>query len=666
MLIKAEYIDRFKIIKSQMSFDFSSPIPPSAKHEEVHTVRATTRHLASGTVAQVQAHQRRTEVVDKPPADHNFYINKYKDIATKFGAATAKERARQFVASSGLGRDFGESIEQFYARKPGLGQLRKWVTDGFPDIGDKQPTHTAQSSQTEVAHQRLTEVNMQDMVHEARRWKGAAMNADEDHGTDNRARLKHSRMTTKADLDSYLMRKFGVDETTARSVSNHLTEKNIPADRSAEPSEFAGEAWADAVIAKKTVTTPSGVSPAQKRKEAAAAKDFEVFAVREANANRNFEESLQTIAGITPEQASRVNEYYHKHKLVNVDLVNGTIRPKHGAYLDKDVILNAVKETEPTSFEAPIMEVPKRKPRTKPEPKPAPEHRIAKVDDPDGGHGHFVVYDKDMKTVGIPNEHGEIEAAWPRLLDASRALNRHTGNTHTQTKVARGEYDMHKAIAHPAMLKSRKLHGSINFNGLDISIETGRSRCREWYNPHDGSQGMSRMTLPYGYIKRSLGVDGDHYDAFVGPDHSAPNVYIVTTMKAPDFIEIDEEKAFLGVNSAEEAERYFKSSYSDDRFFGGITEMPFEEFKEKVLATKNNPELLGDIRKSGEAMCKQIGDKLGVNWKETDLNEFCDGMQHEEEHKDVTGGSAEKTAKIVLAHLKEDPKYYSKLEQAGL
>lgn len=237
-----------------------------------------------------------------------------------------------------------------------------------------------------------------------------------------------------------------------------------------------------------------------------------------------------------------------------------------------------------------------------------------------------------------------------------------------EDRMARQErgHNMHKAIAHPAMLKSRKLHGSINFNGLDISIETGRSRCREWYNPHDGSQGISRMTLPYGYIKRSQGVDGDHYDVFVGPDHSAPEVYIVTTMKAPDFTGIDEEKAFLGVNSAEEAERYFKLSYSDERFFGGITAMPFDEFKEKVLATKDEPVLLGDIKKSGEAMCKQIGDKLGVNWKEIDLDEFCDGMLHEEEHKDVTGGSAEKTAKIVLVHLKEDPKYYSKLEQAGL
>jgi Inorganic Pyrophosphatase/Large polyvalent protein-associated domain 3 len=154
--------------------------------------------------------------------------------------------------------------------------------------------------------------------------------------------------------------------------------------------------------------------------------------------------------------------------------------------------------------------------------------------------------------------------------------------------------DRHKSIQHlPTLIKSRKLDGSIDFNGLQISIETGRSRCREWHNPHDGTQGMSRMTLPYGYIKRSLGVDGDHYDVFVGQDREAANVYIITTMKAPDFTEVDEQKAVLGVATAEEAKRVFAASYDDPRFFGSMTEMPFAEFKEQVLATKNTPRMLG-------------------------------------------------------------------------
>jgi hypothetical protein len=136
--------------------------------------------------------------------------------------------------------------------------------------------------------------------------------------------------------------------------------------------------------------------------------------------------------------------------------------------------------------------------------------------------------------------------------------------------------------------KSRKLHGSINFNGLDISIETGRSRIRQWYNPQDNSQGMSRMSLPYGYIKRTEGTDGDHVDVFVGPDHSAREVYVVHTMKAPDFTKRDEDKCFVGLNSPDEAVRAFKASYNDPRFLGSMSIWPFEEFKRAVYQTKDH------------------------------------------------------------------------------
>ena len=157
---------------------------------------------------------------------------------------------------------------------------------------------------------------------------------------------------------------------------------------------------------------------------------------------------------------------------------------------------------------------------------------------------------------------------------------------HAEWQIAQG------ATGQELIKAARTLHGRIDFNGLPCSIETGRSRVREWFNPQDGTQGMSRMTLPYGYILGTLGVDGDHFDIFIGPDRSAPNAYIVTTMAAPTFTEVDEQKGFVGV-SAEEALRVFHASYSDPRFFGSMTEMPFEEFKAQVLSTRGNPRLLG-------------------------------------------------------------------------
>ena len=45
------------------------------------------------------------------------------------------------------------------------------------------------------------------------------------------------------------------------------------------------------------------------------------------------------------------------------------------------------------------------------------------------------------------------------------------------------------------------------------------------------------------------------------------------------------------------------------------------------------------------------------------FSEFHRGMQVELEHKDITKSSPVLTAKIVAAHLKENPKYYTALKK---
>lgn len=60
---------------------------------------------------------------------------------------------------------------------------------------------------------------------------------------------------------------------------------------------------------------------------------------------------------------------------------------------------------------------------------------------------------------------------------------------------------------------------------------------------------------------------------------------------------------------------------------------------------------------------KEIGAKLAVDFSKFNLEEFQIGLKEELEHKDVTGGDLVETGKIALSHLKEDPKYYSKLKK---
>lgn len=132
---------------------------------------------------------------------------------------------------------------------------------------------------------------------------------------------------------------------------------------------------------------------------------------------------------------------------------------------------------------------------------------------------------------------------------------------------------------------ARKLHRRLKFRGLDISIETDKGRFRFWHDPHTGRDGKTKMQYPYGYIRGTVGMDGDHVDVFVGPNEDAFFVYVITTNKAPDFKEVDEQKCMLGFDNADDAKAAFHAHYNDVRFFREMKTLPFSEFKDKALKT---------------------------------------------------------------------------------
>lgn len=135
------------------------------------------------------------------------------------------------------------------------------------------------------------------------------------------------------------------------------------------------------------------------------------------------------------------------------------------------------------------------------------------------------------------------------------------------------------------MAKARALQDRIKFRNLDISIENRRGSIRHWQDPHSGKSGDTKMKWPYGYIRMSKGMDGDHIDCFVGPNKQAKFVYVILTNKAPSFVMEDEQKCMLGFSSAEEAKRIFLQHYNNKKFFKSMRIMPYEEFEKKVLAT---------------------------------------------------------------------------------
>ncbi len=77
-----------------------------------------------------------------------------------------------------------------------------------------------------------------------------------------------------------------------------------------------------------------------------------------------------------------------------------------------------------------------------------------------------------------------------------------------------------------------------------------------------------------------------------------------------------------------------------------------------------------EMRRFSSAEARRIGEQLGIDWSSADwdVEQFRAGMDVELEHglrdpaTNVTGDDPVTTGKIALAHLKEFPDYYTRLD----
>jgi uncharacterized protein DUF5661 len=76
-----------------------------------------------------------------------------------------------------------------------------------------------------------------------------------------------------------------------------------------------------------------------------------------------------------------------------------------------------------------------------------------------------------------------------------------------------------------------------------------------------------------------------------------------------------------------------------------------------------------ETRRTTADEARRVGDEIGVDWTRFDLEQFRAGMDVELEHgshdpqTNVTDDDPIVTGKIALAHMKEFPDYYTRLEQ---
>lgn len=128
--------------------------------------------------------------------------------------------------------------------------------------------------------------------------------------------------------------------------------------------------------------------------------------------------------------------------------------------------------------------------------------------------------------------------------------------------------------------------GHVKWRGLDISVENAAGTVRTGEHP-DGTSWSTPMLNDYGYIRRTVGTDGEHVDCFLGPDLDAPYVYIIHQRKHGQWYTYDEDKALIGFISKRDALVCYLSHYDDPRFMGEISVMGADEFKRRVLETPN-------------------------------------------------------------------------------
>ena len=63
---------------------------------------------------------------------------------------------------------------------------------------------------------------------------------------------------------------------------------------------------------------------------------------------------------------------------------------------------------------------------------------------------------------------------------------------------------------------------------------------------------------------------------------------------------------------------------------------------------------------------RELGEQFKIDYSITPFSEFYFGLKTELEHSDILNKDYVKLTKIVIAHLKENPRYYFYLKKVGL
>lgn len=200
-----------------------------------------------------------------------------------------------------------------------------------------------------------------------------------------------------------------------------------------------------------------------------------------------------------------------------------------------------------------------------------------------------------------------------------------------------------EAMGHEEATKAMKESGNYRkghcrIAGFDVTIEQPAGSYREGVDP-DGTPWKTRMNHHYGFLKKTVGADGDHVDAFFNPDiadEEFENMPIFVIDQIDKEGKFDEHKIMFGMTNKQEAKAAYVSNYSPGwEGLGDIHQFDVESFKAWVMdkAKTKKPvssavfEAISNVYKLTKEQLKRFND-LAEKSIETKITDFA--MQRRE------------------------------------
>lgn len=217
-------------------------------------------------------------------------------------------------------------------------------------------------------------------------------------------------------------------------------------------------------------------------------------------------------------------------------------------------------------------------------PAAAPTPWSGMIDNPDGTitlEGEVAAlksWAKDNGVKAIPGK-GGLVVSTTSVAKVRQLTTPTTSEPVRQIEAARAEIAPEPTEAQKEAGNYKK--GHIKLQGLDIALENPKGSTRSG-TAQDGKAWQSTMTHDYGYIKRTLGADGDHVDVFIGDKPDSETVYVVDQVD-PITGKFDEHKVMMGFSDEQAAREGYLGNYEAGwKGLGAIKAMPVESFKRWV------------------------------------------------------------------------------------